>query len=702
MFLYKKDYSHLSLDHYHLNTKNRSFMKMHLVYKAMGVENNAMFLLCTQPELMKYDPHDLKDTSDELKLKIMLECKINPWYCLREVIRVPGGGLPTEFRLSRPSVYLIWGYLNRFDTALLMLRQQGKTVTALALTIMVNYFLGRSFEFTMVAHTDKLKKGNIDRLKQFRDALPKWMVLKGPDDINNMETVKYGALNNTYSGLIGNRNVLLADKQARGITTPSIHWDEMPHIANVHLMYTIALQSTEAAIKKAKESGEMYGNIITTTAGYLDTKEGRFTYDLFQDSLPFNETMFDVEDRETMIEMIRLNSPQGMIYGEFNHRDLGITDEEHATRKARARGTEDVLAMELDNVWLSGAAGGILSPDDKSRLEAQKKPALFSQYLDGFIVNWHIPKNLIISGHTNTIPIVIGTDTSEAIGRDWCTFVFVDVRDASVCATCRINRKNLFKVAMFVVRLLTEFNVLWIPERNSTASAIIDIILIALEDTKVNPFEVIYSKVVQERHVPSMSKVPIELADSANEYRKHFGRRTTGGDQGRDFLYNTVFFEALERHTDRLTDGLLISEIVGLVSKDGKIDHTGDAHDDLVIGWILAMFVILYGENLRNYRIFKKDPSILLRDVRKTRDDRFDKIIETVLRLKNQLEKTTNSSSKLRLSSQIRLLEEKLPPESMDKMAEIGSIQEMNNDKPKSIVSENVQRDRLNRMLSLL
>ena len=54
---------------------------------------------------------------------------------------------------------------------------------------------------------------------------------------------------------------------------------------------------------------------------------------------------------------------------------------------------------------------------------------------------------------------------------------------------------------------------------------------------------------------------------------------------------------------DKLRCGELIDQILNLVEKNGRIDHKASGHDDLVISWLLAMWLLLLGNNLGHYEI---------------------------------------------------------------------------------------------------
>ena len=131
MILFKKDYAHLDETHIHLQTKNRSFVRMHAVLKRMGIKNNLFHLILLDPDLADIDPHNLVDNSEELKLKIVREAKTNPYYIFRELLRIHEIGTDgVRFKVNRGNLSIIWLYFNHIDNLVIAPRQTLKTVTA--------------------------------------------------------------------------------------------------------------------------------------------------------------------------------------------------------------------------------------------------------------------------------------------------------------------------------------------------------------------------------------------------------------------------------------------------------------------------------------------------------------------------------------------------------------------------------------------
>lgn len=195
--LYLEDF-HKYKPHIHWRTKNNSFIRMSMVLKRMGITNNIFFLALLQPELELVNPHD-KNLNEITKAKILVECKLNPWYFFREVVRIPVSGDETiPFDLHRGNLAAIWTFLNDIDFGLIQPRQTGKTFGTQSIVCYYMYIMADGVDIGMFTKDADLVRDNVQRLKDIRDALPSWMVDKCGKDSDNKEGLSYFKKNNKY------------------------------------------------------------------------------------------------------------------------------------------------------------------------------------------------------------------------------------------------------------------------------------------------------------------------------------------------------------------------------------------------------------------------------------------------------------------------------------------------------------------------
>ena len=593
------------------NTTNKSFLRMALVLKRMGIKNNYFFLSLIDRSLTGVDPHSPNLTVEQ-KAKIIQECKLNVWYFIREVVRIPvvGDEQGIQFQLNRGNLAFVWSFMNDVDTGLIMPRQTGKTYGTQVIVCFMMYVLGTNLDIGMFTKDSALVQDNVSRLKQLRDGLPKWMVTKTVNDSERKEGLTYAALNNAYKTFTSANDIQGAYKLGRGATMALIHFDEIAFMNYNQIIVSTAVNSMLAASTNARRNGLPSPIVFTTTAGNPDTPSGAFALDMFEKAMSFSESLYDLEDRKDLLKAIKLGSmsESPMLYLEFSYRQLGKTDEWFREAASRSKASQDDINRDLLNIWQSSSDNVILTEEQRRRLRESSAEPVFVDYSGGFAIRWYESQLKVESDAFRYSHLILGMDTSENIGRDYTTMTIISADDMRVVATCRCNDSNTMEISRFLVSILKKFpNLVFIPERNNTGTAIIDYAIEVLQKDNINPFFRIYNEVVQNIKDPKYKNIDIyNFREIHGHTRATFGFRTSGGaiaGTSRNMLYKAVMNKTLDLNASRVYDRTLIKEFCNLTLKGGRIDHEANKHDDQVISYLLACFLIFFGKNLSYYGI---------------------------------------------------------------------------------------------------
>lgn len=389
-----------------------------------------------------------------------------------------------------------------------------------------------------------------------------------------------------------------------------IHFDEIAFMNYNWIVVPTAVNSMLAASQHARKNGLPSPMIFTTTAGNPDTKQGEFALGIFESAMPFSEALYDLKDRESLVQVIRKSSDSAapMLYLEFSYRQLGRSDEWFREAAARSKASQDDINRDLLNIWQSSSDNAILSEEVRRKVRSSSREPLYSDLSSGFMVKWYEPQNVVESESFRNSHLILGMDTSENIGRDFTTMTIISVEDMRVVATCRCNDSNTMEIARFVVDLIKKYpGLVYIPERNNTGTAIIDYAIEVMQKDNINPFFRIYNEVVQNYGDPKYRNVDVRNFQEIHGHtRATFGFRTSGAavsGTSRNLLYKNVMLKTLELNSSRIFDRTLISEFCNLTLKGGRIDHEANKHDDQVISYLLACFLVFYGKNLSMYGI---------------------------------------------------------------------------------------------------
>lgn len=611
MILFQQDWHMYPTATPHWETSNQSFLDMAATYKAMGVKNCLFMLSLLQPELRYVDPF-AKDLSQDIKNKIAVECRYNPWYYYREIVRFEAGSVPRRFVANRANISLIWSFYNHIDYMLIQPRQTGKSGSSDTISINLMYFTMYKGKIYLITKDDALRRSNIDRLKAIRDLLPSYLWVKDRLDADNQSELTYNLLGNAYVTGVAQKTESGALNLGRGSTCQVTHIDEVPFCANIDITIPAALAAGTMARQIARENDQPYSNIFTTTAGKKDTREGAYVYEMLTDAAVFDESFYDVKDqqvlRQVLEKKIGKKGARLMINGTWSYRQLGLDEEwlREALRNSGAKGEE--ADRDFFNRWTAGSLRSPLTTELNEIIRNSEREPLWTEYhKDGYGIGWHIPKDKH-EKYMEGEHLILGMDTSEAIGRDAIGLVFTDIRDMGVVGAGRCNETNLIKFADYIAELLVKYpNVTLNIERKSTAQTIIDTLLLRLPMAGIDPFKRIFNWVVEEAQVDknysAMINTPLRARGNYfyDDIRSKFGFVTTA--DSRLTLFTEVLQEAAKRSGKHCRDKLLVGEITSLVVKNGRIDHKASGHDDMVISWLLCFWLVMKGSNLAHYGI---------------------------------------------------------------------------------------------------
>lgn len=603
-----------------VDTPNRSFLRLAVLYRSLGVKNHAFLLALINQDLKGIDPHSLTLT-DTQKALVALECAINPWYYFREVARAPaiGGGDAVMQEANRGNIALYWLFFNHVMTFLIQIRQTGKSYSTDSLMTYLLNIGCRDTEINLLTKDDKLRGANITRLKDIASELPSYLNQKSRDDVNNMEEITITRLKNRYKSHVPQASRKRALNMGRGLTSGIFHIDEGPFQPNIDVALPAALAATGAAVDRAKKAGAYYGTILTTTAGKKDDKDGAFIYRMVSESAIWTEKFFDAANEAALYEIIRKASPGRKLRVNItlNHRQLGKTDEWLMEKLEESVQTGDDANRDYFNMWTSGTQS---SPLSTTILESIRNSVRGADYTDisrigSYTMRWYIPEDQVEKRMFDST-FVLGMDSSNASGGDDCGFYLLDTQTLETVAVANINETNLIHLAKWVAAMLIKYpSITFMPENRSSGQGIIDYLLIELSAVGINPFKRIFNMVVNDRQINEVQFEEMQrmVMRGAHEqyarFKKMFGFTTSGGGMtSRSALYSITLQLAAKRSCDRIYDKTLADQINSLVTRNGRVDHPPGEHDDVCIAWLLSHWLITQAKNLRYYGI---DPALV-------------------------------------------------------------------------------------------
>jgi len=702
MILFKKDWDKYPTATVHIRTKNTSFLEFAKKLKLMGRKNYLFPLALINPLLIDVDPHD-ENLSRETKAMILEEVKINPWYFFREVARVPAkaSSNPRYFEANRGNIALIWNYFNHITTLLIQPRQTGKSLTSYLLHTGLLSFWSKNSTITLLTKDDTLRTSSIEQIKDCMAALPNYLRLRTKRDSNNSFSIEIGLRNNKLVTAVGQSSEKAAYNVLRGLTTPTRHVDEFGYVRNIHITLSPYLAAGSAANDEAEESGNPYGTILTTTPAYRNSKEGEFAYNKYSEGLKWSEEFYDLKDRKELEEVLDKNSRSGIMVLEFNHRQLGKTDDwlRRKIKDAQSEG-EDAEADYL-LIWPLGSGA---TPIDKKlikKLNSSAMDPLFTDVLSkGFVINWYKEEKYVNEVLRNQA-MIVGLDPSEGFGKDEMGLVIRDIRTGEVLGAGAYNNFNINEFSIFIFDFLTKFKkAVMIVERKSTGSSLMDNVSVMLENIGEDPFKRFFNWVVQEYDINISRYEEVAFAKQKqglyNRFRKHFGYATAGsGKATREKIYGENVIASLKFTGSVARDKAIIRQISDLKIKNGRLDHDNNKHDDVAIAWLLGYWFLTNVKNSEYYgispnsilsRVTENDPNIEKTLKEDSKEIEMRGIRNKISELFEELEATRDEIKTVYIVNKIRALSKRIGDDMRTSMNSEAMIREVLNNKLKEAV----------------
>lgn len=588
----------------HKSTTNKSFLDMHYYLKEKGIQNNDFFLILLDSGLAGVDPRD-PNLPNHMKVRILQECRLNYWYFIREVVRIPeqGGtvGSGRRYQLHRGNLALNFLFIMNYNVFVEMPRQHGKTVAAVCRYLWC-YNFGTSNSEIMFMHKDHSgSKSNLKKLKEIRDALPSYLrmdsavnaegkKLKVP---NTVVMIQHPFNSNKITTFPSARTKDAANNLGRGSTMPLQYYDEfafMPYNKEVYLAATPAFST---ASKNAKRNGAPYGMVLTTTPGDLLTDSGQYAYDIRNKATPWKEEYYDMT-YEQLEGLRKSNTNNSFFLVSYTYQQLGSGQDYFNEMVVQMNKDWPAIRREVLLEWAETATDCPFSQEELDQIKLHIKEPIRTIFFGKFNqYQFNIYEDLDLS-----YPPIIGVDVAGATFNDSSAITVIDSRTTRVCATLNCNFIPADDLADVIYQLVTKYmpNAIINIERNG-GFGISVIQRLCKTSVKKNLYWEVKDKVIEESfNGIRMEKRPRRI--------KVYGLDSTKDVRARLI---EILMERVMYHKDKFVAPIIHNEMKSMqVKKSGKVEHSDNSHDDQVFSYLMALYVWYDGKNLmENFGIRK-------------------------------------------------------------------------------------------------
>ena len=589
---------------YDFKTKNKSFLELYQDLYKLGVKNNKFFLRLYDTDLQGVDPYS-PVLPKEMQIKIFIECLINPWYWLREVLRIPVDGLPIEvgggigYKIDRNNAACWYLFLNGIDHYQSKPRQQGKTQDCVA-KFNYSYHFGNMASTMLFFNKDQDQANmNLYRLKCQRDMMPAWLQMRavvtdnGKFDkgIDNTKSIRNPVNGNTIMTMGKATSKETAMKLGRGSTAALQYLDEFDFIPYQLEIMNAASFAYSTAAKNAALNGSLYGRVLSSTPGDLDTRDGAAATEYVNRMLKWEDKMFD-EPIDKIKKIVNGPSYNRFIFVEHSWKQLKLPMEWYEKQCGLVNFNIEVIMREIELKRIHGSSNSPFKRADLMYLmNHQKEPIQkvdYSKNLCPIMIYEKIMMNKVY---------ILSVDPSEGLALDNNAFSLINPstqKNAAEFKSPYISQPELF-------RLLCQFLDEFCPKS-----------MIVIESNKgrelINLF--LESKYRYQLYYDD-GKLGDKVIEKTDPYgalkRAAMERRAYGIWTGSNrSQYYAILENIMEERKDILLTPYLVEDVCGLIRKpNGRVEAAQGLHDDNIMSYLIGMFIYLHSpyEKLEQYGI---------------------------------------------------------------------------------------------------
>jgi len=581
---------------YHIKTRNISFLQTARDLKALGIKNNMFFLKLYDTSLEFVDPHSPHLTHEQT-LRVINECIINPWYFLRECVRIPeqgGNGIP--YQLHRANLAATFCFLMGIDHYLVIPRQKGKTQSTVSSLNWAFLFGTTSSEFMFINKRQEDANNNLDRLKQQRELLPSYMRMKeiinddGKREVgqDNVKSITNPTTGNKIVTKPSARSVEAAEGLGRGCTQPIQYYDETEFTPFIKTIIEAAGPAYNTASANARRNNAAYCRIFTSTPGDLDTQPGQDCALIINETCKWTEQFYDWS-RDDIEDYIAKNSGNGIVYIEYQYQQLG-DDEEWFKRTCQTLLNNPAKIKR--EIFLQRMRGSSESPFETEDLNAVQE--LKGKVLEEIFINKLFKLDIYEKLDRNKVYLA-GMDCAGGLGEDNTAITVIDPYTLKPVAEFKSPYIGIPDAVKFVRTMIRKYipRCIMAIERNNVGTAIID----GLRETDVRA-NIYFDDSKDFIEVDDKLDPQGFLARQAAR-RKLYGVWT--GPKSRDIMF-TILEAHMAEYKDKFVTENIINDLVSLIrKKNGRIEHAPGFHDDSLFSYLIGLYVYYHGKNLHRF-----------------------------------------------------------------------------------------------------
>ena len=315
--------------------------------------------------------------------------------------------------------------------------------------------------------------------------------------------------------------------------------------------------------------------------------------EIVNDALPWEERFYDIPVMEYKTT-VKSKSTFRVVYIEYDYKQLGLSEEWFIDACSNVGGDTNKIKREILLKRFSGNSDSPFTIDEIEDLEANKLTPIAVKTVQRIydILFYEKPKKKRL--------YFIGIDPSEGTGSDNYAITVIDPYELNIVAEFRSPFMTIDGCVDLVTWMCDNYfnNPLLIIERNRNGGAVVE------QFKKSKYRNRIYSS-------PEANTDNSRIRDKLDENgfikeefvrNKFFGTNTTNST--RQLMMN-ILLDLVHFSRQLVRSKYVVDDIKNLVVKNNKIQAASGEHDDSVMSWLIALYILYYGKDLERWGFTK-------------------------------------------------------------------------------------------------
>ena len=331
----------------------------------------------------------------------------------------------------------------------------------------------------------------------------------------------------------------------------------------------------------------------------LDTPEGAYCYSLIESAIKFDENWYGMPISKVK-KIVSKQSKNGFVHIQFSYKELGLSEEWFEQQCRLVNYDLTTIKREILLEWLLSDDNSVFSEEQLDALHQHTREPIGHFYIDN-IYKFYIFEELYGLNKRNYI---ISVDVAGGLENDSSVITIIDPLTYHPVALFKSNNIDTVELKDLLVKLTTQLFTagVIVPERNNHGLSLIQMLLRTEVSNKIywQYRDAVTDSGSKNDNPHNKSLGYSNKAVKTKKRIKVYGIDTSA--KSRPIMVNDILNMIVNEKPEFVNNEFLYNDIKTLArDKKGKIAAREGCHDDIIMSYLVGLYMISYGKNVNKF-----------------------------------------------------------------------------------------------------